>query len=218
MWRSSIAWGLITSNMDNMMETFLNYFLIVYYTLFFTFAMLLPTYRVWKTTGVNPYKLGTSDSAHDYIGRLFRITLIACALLIAAFVFFPSVYEKFFPVSFLSQGGISGAGLILLLFALAWVLIAQQHMQKSWRIGIDEDVRTELVQRGLFKISRNPIFLGMRLMLLGLFLILPNVVMLIIGIVGEILIQIQVRLEEEYLTRIYRDSYLTYQKLVRRWF
>jgi protein-S-isoprenylcysteine O-methyltransferase Ste14 len=142
------------------METFLKYFLIVYYTLFITFAMFLPTYRVWKTTGVNPYKLGGSDSAHDYIGRLFRITLIACAVLIAAFVFFPSVYEKFVPVSFLSQDGIAGAGLVLLLFALAWVLIAQQNMQKSWRIGIDEDVKTELIQRGLFKFSRNPIFLG----------------------------------------------------------
>jgi protein-S-isoprenylcysteine O-methyltransferase Ste14 len=55
-------------------------------------------------------------------------------------------------------------------------------------------------------------------MLLGLFLILPNVVMLIIGIVGETLIQIQVRLEEDYLTSTHGDSYLAYQKLVRRWF
>ena len=34
---------------------------------------------------------------------------------------------------------------------------------------------------------------------------------------GELLIQIQVRLEEEFLTRTHGESYLAYQKQVRRW-
>ena len=97
------------------------------------------------------------------------------------------------------------------------MLIAQNHMKKSWRIGIDEDVKTELVQNGLFKISRNPIFLGMRTMLLGLFLIIPNAVTLVVLIAGELLAQIQVRLEEEFLTRTHGESYRAYQKQVRRW-
>ena len=90
-------------------------------------------------------------------------------------------------------------------------------MQKSWRIGIDEDVKTELVQTGLFKLSRNPIFLGMRVMLLGLFLVLPSAATLVILFVGDLLIQIQVRLEEEFLTRTHGKTYLAYQKQVRRW-
>jgi protein-S-isoprenylcysteine O-methyltransferase Ste14 len=199
------------------MQTFLNYFLIVYYILFFLFAMLLPTYRVWKTTGANPYKLGSSDSAHDYIGRLFRVTLIACALIIMTYVFFPTVYERFLPIPLLSNSGLAGTGIVLLLLALGWVLVAQSHMQKSWRIGIDEEARTELVQRGLFKVSRNPIFLGMRLMLVGMFLILPSAAMLVILVAGELLIQIQVRLEEEFLTRVHGESYLSYKQQVHRW-
>jgi protein-S-isoprenylcysteine O-methyltransferase Ste14 len=199
------------------MELFFKYSLLVYYVLFFLAAMILPTYRVWKTTGVNRYKLGRSDSAYDYIGKLFRITLIACALTVISFVFFPAVYGHLMPIAILNNSVIAGFGFILLLGASTWVLVAQSHMQKSWRIGIDEDVQTELVQGGLFKISRNPIFLGMRIMLIGLFLILPNAVMLTIGIAGEILIQIQVRLEEDYLTRIHGDSYRAYQSRVRRW-
>lgn len=199
------------------METFLKYFLIAYYTIFFLFAMFIPTYRVWKRTGVNPYKLGNSDSAHDYIGKNFRVTLIACALVVLAFVFFPTLYQKLLPIPYLSHNVLVWVAIILLLFALIWVLVAQAHMQKSWRIGIDEDVKTELVQRGLFKRSRNPIFLGMRVMLLGLFLILPNAVMLVILVAGELLIQIQVRLEEEFLARMHGESYLAYRKQVRRW-
>lgn len=196
---------------------FLKYFLPVYYTLFFLLAMILPTYRVWKATGVNPYKLGNSDSAHDYIGRLFRVTLVACAIVVAVFVFFPFAYQQLLPISALSDDVVAGTGLVLLSGSLIWVLVAQAYMQRSWRIGIDENVRTELVQRGLFGISRNPIFLGMRAMLLGLFLVLPNAVMLAVWVAGEILIQIQVRLEEEYLTRVHGSSYTAYQKQVRRW-
>lgn len=179
--------------------------------------MLLPSYRVWKTTGVNPYKLGSTDSAHDFIGRLFRGLLMICALIIIAFVFFPSIYQQLLPIPFLLGTGVAGIGMTLLVFALVWVLIAQWNMQKSWRIGIDEDVKTELVQQGLFRLSRNPIFLGMRLMLLGMFLVLPSAIMLVTWVTGEIIIQIQVRLEEEFLAHAHGDRYRTYQKQVRRW-
>ena len=199
------------------METIIKYFLLVYYILFFLFAMLIPTYRVWKSTGVNPYKLGNADTAHDYIGKIFRIVLIACFAVILLFMFLPPAYQFLLPVWYLSHPVLAGIGIVLLAFALVWVLVAQSHMQKSWRIGIDEDVKTELVQRGLFKVSRNPIFLGMRIMLFGLFLILPSAVMLLIWIAGDMLIQIQVRLEEEFLTRTHGESYLAYQKQVRRW-
>lgn len=192
-------------------------FLLLYFILFFGLAMILPTYRIWKTTGVNPYKLGSSDTAHDYIGKNFRLIMLVCFLVAIVFAVSPNLYSYLLPISFLTNNILANIGFVLLLIALVWVLIAQVHMQKSWRIGIDEDVKTELVQTGLFKISRNPIFLGMRVMLLGLFLIIPNAITLTILITGEMLIQTQVRLEEEFLTRSHGQAYLNYQKQVRRW-
>lgn len=198
------------------MEAFSKYFLVAYYILFFGFAMILPTYRTWKATGTNPYKLGSSDSAHDYIGKNFRLVMLA-SFVATIVALFPNAYSFLPPMTLPASNFLIAAGFVLLLFALAWVLIAQNHMKKSWRIGIDEDVRTDLVQIGLFKISRNPIFLGMRIMLLGLFLIIPNALTFIVLIVGELLTQIQVRLEEGFLTRRHGESYLAYQKQVRRW-
>lgn len=192
-------------------------FLLIYFILFFGLAMVLPTYRIWKTTGVNPYKLGSSDTAHDYIGKNFRLMMLVCFLVTIAFAVSPNLYSYLLPISFLTNNILAMIGFVLLLLALVWVLIAQVHMQKSWRIGIDEDVKTELVQTGLFKISRNPIFLGMRVMLLGLFFIIPNAVTFTILITGETLIQTQVRLEEEFLTRSHGQAYINYQKQVRRW-
>ena len=192
-------------------------FLLIYLLIFFGLAMILPSYRVWKTTGVNPYKLGKSESAHDYVGTLFRLTIFSVALVVIAFAFLPNLYEYLIPISYLSNVTLNTVGQTLLIIAVIWVLIAQVHMQKSWRIGIDEDVKTELIQTGLFKLSRNPIFLGMRIMLLGLFLVLPNAASLVILFVGDLLIQIPVRLEEEFLTRTHGKAYLAYQKQVRRW-
>jgi protein-S-isoprenylcysteine O-methyltransferase Ste14 len=192
-------------------------FLVIYFLLFFGLAMILPTYRVWRTTGVNPYKLGSSDSAHDYIGRFFRFVIAGCGLVVIVFSLFPDFYNTLLPITQLEKSGITIFGSSLLIFALILVLIAQIYMRKSWRIGIDEDVKTELIQTGLFKISRNPIFLGMRVMLLGIFLVIPNAITLVILITGELLIQIQVRLEEEFLTRTHGTSYIAYQKQVRRW-
>ncbi|MFN4252211.1 methyltransferase [Deinococcus sp.] len=81
--------------------------------------------------------------------------------------------------------------------ALGLTLVAQVQMGASWRIGL-ERARTALVQSGVFARSRNPIFLAMRLMLLGLFLAAPQAVTLTLLVVGEVLMQVQVRLEEAY--------------------
>ena len=60
-------------------------------------------------------------------------------------------------------------------------------------------------------------FLGMRLNLLGLFLVLPNAVTLVILVLGDVLIQIQVRLEEAYLSQVHGEQYQSYCQQVRRW-
>lgn len=108
-------------------------------------------------------------------------------------------------------------GWALLMASLGWLLIAQAQMGSSWRIGIDAENRTALVTRGLFTVSRNPIFLAMRVNLLGLFFVLPHGVTLAILVAGEVLIQVQVRLEEQHLTSLHGEPYVHYRTRVRRW-
>ena len=121
------------------------------------------------------------------------------------------------PIEWFERTWIRLTGVALLLISLLWTILAQAQMGDSWRIGIDTEHRTELVRSGVFKISRNPIFVGMMVTLLGLFLTVPTVVTLITLLVGVILIGIQVRLEEEYLTMTHGDKYVEYRHSVRRW-
>ncbi len=89
-------------------------------------------------------------------------------------------------------------------------------MKESWRIGIDTETKTELITKGLFGISRNPIFLGMIVSLIGLFFLTPNAWTLIFVILGYVLIQIQIRLEEEFLIEQHGEKYIEYREKVRR--
>lgn len=172
---------------------------------------------VWKKTGVNPVVFKGSDSAHDFIGRLFKALFAVIVAIVIIYALVPGAYQYLIPINGFERTWIRFTGVVLLLISLVWTVLAQAQMGDSWRIGIDSEHRTKLVEGGVFMLSRNPIFVGMILTLFGLFLVIPNVGTLITLLVGIILIGIQVRLEEEYLSTIHGDDYLQYRGRVRRW-
>ena len=195
----------------------LRYFLPIYLLAYFLAAFFWRSYVVWKRTGVNPVVFKGSDSAHDFIGRVFKALFAAIVAVVVIYAFIPDAYQYLMPIHWFERTWIKSTGIVLLVVSLVWTILAQAQMGNSWRIGIDTEHRTELVRSGVFKISRNPIFVGMIVTLLGLFFIIPNVVTLMTLLVGVILIGIQVRLEEEYLSTVHGERYLHYRRRVRRW-
>ena len=121
-----------------------------------------------------------------------------------------------FHLMFLNES-ISTIGIGLMILSMVWIMLAQYQMGKSWRIGIDEKNKTELKTIGLFRVSRNPIFLGMILSQLGFVLYNSTVLNLFILIVTYILISIQVRLEEEFLEKQHGSGYQSFKQKVPRW-
>lgn len=165
---------------------------------------------------MNPFVFKGSDSAHDFIGRVTKALFGLVVAVVVIHAFIPSVYQYLMPLPWLERPWVRWTGVILLLASLIWTLLAEAQLGDSWRIGIDYEHRTKLVHRGVFRLSRNPIFLGMLVTLLGLFLIIPNVGTLI-TLVGIILLGIQVRLEDEYLMTTHGNAYIEYRRNVRRW-
>ena len=171
---------------------------------------------VAKRIGKNPLVLPKDDTAYGLIGLYFKFTLVAMFVYVLAFAFFPTWHAYFLPITSLNTVFLNYIGLGILAIALIWTVIAQSHMQNSWRIGIDTETKTELVTTGLFSLSRNPIFFGMILSLVGLFLATPNALTALFMIVGYMLIQIQIRLEEEFLNKQHGAIYVAYLQKVRR--
>lgn len=200
-----------------MMALLLRLFLPVYFLAFVGLAFFWRSYRVWRSTGLNPIKLGHGDSAHDYIGLWFGVLVIAGGAMVGLFAFDPPGYAYLLPVFWLASPALTWAGVVLLAAGLVWIVVAQADMGRSWRIGVDFETRTDLVHHGLFAVSRNPIYLGMRVILLGQFLALPNALSFALLLLGEVLVQIQARLEEEHMLKLHGRSYRAYRARTRRW-
>jgi protein-S-isoprenylcysteine O-methyltransferase Ste14 len=180
-------------------------------------VFILPSYRVYKKTGKNPYLFGRSDSAHDYSGMQMRIVTAATILAIILYSFLGEIYQYLVPIGYIETDRVKLAGAILMMVSLCWIIIAQINMGQSWRIGFNTNDATPLIRTGVFRISRNPVFLGMIITQTGFFLVIPNVVTLLTLSQIYQLMQIQVRLEEEFLMSMHGDEYKEYCKHTRRW-
>lgn len=200
------------------MENLIKYGLFAYIIINFGLTFFLPSYRVWKQTGIFPVTFSNSDNAHDYIGKVFKLLLALLFTTGAIYAFYTEGVRYLLPVWYLENSFLQITGLTILFIALVWIAIAQHQMSNSWRIGIDEKNKTRLVTEGVFSISRNPIFLGMISTLLGLFLVIPNAVTFMVFITGFIVVQIQVRLEEDFLLKTHDEDYKTYCSQTKRWF
>jgi len=198
------------------MTDFLRIILPIYFIIYFGVTIVLKSVVVAKRTGKNPFVLPKDDNVYGLVGFYFKMVLISIFVYVVAYTFFPTLHNNFLSIQQLANQAITCTGLSLLIISLVWTVIAQIHMKNSWRIGIDTEMKTELVTNGLFSISRNPIFFGMIITLIGVFLATPNAFTVLFLILGYVLIQIQIRLEEEFLSKEHGDKYLEYKQKVRR--
>jgi protein-S-isoprenylcysteine O-methyltransferase Ste14 len=77
---------------------------------------------------------------------------------------------------------------------------------------------TEIIEHGPFRISRNPMYLQMVLVCVGLSIILWNVwILLLTPLCAWLLQRWVIAPEEAYLERKFGDGYLAYKRRVRRW-
>lgn len=195
------------------MDTFIQYFIPIFFIGYFFIAFILKSIITSKKIGKSAFVISKGDSAYGYIGKYFAYTILAIFSYIMYSTFKNDVLELFFTSTYVNY-----LGMLFLLVSLLITIIAQYQMKDSWRIGIDLNEKTELITSGLFGYSRNPIFLGMLLSLIGLFLLKPNMITLFLYIISNILIQIQVRLEEEYLEKLHQETYQNYKNSVARFF
>ena len=188
-------------------------FLVVYFLVVF----VIPSVRVKRKTGINPYVFKNTDSAHDFLGKVSAPITSLIFIVALVNLVHPAGLQYFAPFAWLEISILKYAGFALIHLALLWIIIAQVQMSNSWRVGIDHSAKTELKTNGLFSVSRNPVFLGMLLTLAGVFLILPNAITLLVFVASTLLFQVQVRLEEEYLYKTHGENYLNYCKKTGRW-
>ena len=191
--------------------------LFAYLILYFLLVFVLRSILLWKKIGINPLTFNKTDDAHGFNGKVFTLISFLELIVVGIYAFKNKWYEYLLPFWYLENPTLQKIGWTFLFLSLIVVWISQSQMANSWRIGIDENNKTKLVTNGMFSISRNPIFLGIMIANIGLFLVIPNAFTLLITSLSTISINTQIRLEEEFLKREFENDYLEYAKKVRRW-
>jgi len=199
------------------MREILTLFLPIYFILLFGLAFAWRSWRTYRQTGINPYRLLDNAGPEEITSRYFKLLPLLLLLVMVVFLLPEANYEYLAPIHWLQHEYLQTLGVAIMSAGLVVILLAQGQMGESWRIGVDYDHRTEFVRQGLFKYSRNPIFAGIMLSVFGYFLVLPNAITLLIVMLDLALIQVQIRLEEQHLAAEHGDVYKRYCEEVRRW-
>ena len=96
-------------------------------------------------------------------------------------------------------------------------LISVVCMKDSWRAGIPDKDKTELVTNGIYKFSRNPAFLGFDFMYAGVLLMYFNPLTAVFSLFAAVTLHLQILQEEKYLTSVFGSSYTAYKSRVFRY-
>ena len=179
-------------------------------TVLLMMGMVLTRAFIMKRRGVEAMHFGKIDKTDNLIPpfALFYFYLIFAA----AFGWTAPSTGEFF-----NSDAVGWTGVVLCLGGLtllAWSLVS---FGQSFRVGIDMERPDKLITTGIFAFTRNPIYVGFALILLGQFLIFSSWLLLAYLVAGYWLFHRQVLREEEFLSRHYGRDFEGYCKRVRRY-
>jgi protein-S-isoprenylcysteine O-methyltransferase Ste14 len=114
-----------------------------------------------------------------------------------------------------TSAGSQAFALTLLMAGFALIVTAQWQMGISWRVGIEQE-RTPLVTGGLYRLSRNPIYSGVLLVVLGVACLTPSPWTILSAGQAAMVVALQARLEEDHLARTHGQEFRAYAARVGR--
>jgi len=183
--------------------------LLSFYSIYIAKQMLL------KRKGINTNRLTQGKKSAKTLKIETVLTIITFSLpVIQLLSIFPS-RGYLLPLNFSLSFSISG--ILIALLGIIYFSLAVVTMKDSWRAGIDETQKTQIITNGIFGFSRNPAFIGFDLFYTGITFMFPNVVLIIITLLAIFTLHLQILEEEKYLTKTFGEEYLRYKKQTHRY-
>jgi protein-S-isoprenylcysteine O-methyltransferase Ste14 len=108
-------------------------------------------------------------------------------------------------------------GLVVAWAGVGLYVLALRDLGASWRFTIDRERSGELVTTGVFAFSRNPIYVALMLLALGVSLALGSLPLILLACAAPFYFQHLIRREERFLAGHYGEAYRAYGARVRRW-
>ena len=166
-------------------------------------ATLVRGIAIRRKTGDRPWAFASAKGVQRIAGSSFAFSVAA---LIAAALLAP-----------VSDTGWTITAAIIATVGAAIVVVAQVQMGRAWRVGVREGDAPLFISHGLFRYSRNPIFVGM--MLVGLSAAMVSGTWWSWSALAVFIAScaVQVRIEEAHLEASFGQSYREFRSSVPRW-
>lgn len=172
----------------------------VFYLAYFT-KMYLQKRRGIQTHQINK---GVKPQETKQVERIMGFATLAIVVV--------ELVSIFFDVRMFAAIPLTVAGLLVAAIGDMTFIVAMITMKDSWRAGISESEKTQLITDGIYRFSRNPAFLGFDLMYIGIMLAFLNIPLLCFTVLVVISLHLQILQEEKFLITVFGDSYKEYQK------
>ena len=144
-----------------------------------------------------------------FFGSKYSVVLIWIGMVL-------EIWNICIPGSLVNHQFIKVAAIALWVIGFIFLYVGRFSLGNSFRIGVANE-KTEFVARGIYKISRNPMYLGLYLTITGCMLYSLNVFYISLSIMVIIIHHLITIAEEKQLIAIYGDAYKLYCKKVRRY-
>lgn len=167
-------------------------------------ASLWRGHSVSRSSGDNAWAFGSAKGRQRLAGAAFAISIVMLAFAAAE-------------AALRSESSYGLIGALVSMAGGAIVIFAQVQMGRAWRVGVRKGDAPLFIRHGLFRFSRNPIFVGMMLVGLGI-AVVANSWWAWAALISFVLAcREQVRIEEAHLSDNFGRAYIIFKNDVPRW-
>ncbi|MFX1587068.1 MAG: methyltransferase family protein [Promethearchaeota archaeon] len=190
---------------------FIKYFFIIIVVLFLI-GMFAPMVII-KKKGSDPHGIHEGTSL---LTRLTPIMIFSWLTYIIVFIINDSIILYFLVFKFLASDVFIFSGIAVIFLGLILDIWGTAALGTNFRIELPKE-ETTLITTGIYRLMRNPIVMGVYLLIAGSFLIIPTTISLILLIANIITFDSKVRDEEKFLAKRFGKKFEKYSKKVGRY-
>ncbi len=128
--------------------------------------------------------------------------------------------SRYLPISKLIESPWNNLGIVMVILAalMDFTSLYLFFKKRTTPNPMKPEFTTGLVTNGMYRFSRNPMYLGMLVMLIGFAVYLGQLTpFLILPAFYFLITEMQIKPEEEMLEQKFGKEYLEYKRRVRRW-
>lgn len=164
-----------------------------------------------RKKGIQSNQLGVGKKKRRtmYTERILRTITTVIVLVIIV-----SIYLN---TTLISNRIVRYLGILLIGIGTVVFIAAMITMRDSWRAGIPQGEKLQIVTKGIYRVSRNPAFLGFDLTYIGATIAFGNVALLLFSMVAITMMHLQILEEERYMETTFGGEYLAYKNRVARY-